>query len=284
MRNILALLFTAGLFCACAQEPSFLDKASTLYDLESGAPLTARQARKASGIYGQWESQLSGSPQSISFIRVRTDTYALDVLCGEGAEADSTSALCLRYGAVAGINGSYFNMQALSPITFIKDNGVQVGCSASREAFRTNGTVYVLQDGFTIDAGVDTTAVCWEAMGGGPILIDEGDVLSYPENTPGDNFYGVRHPRSLVGADAKGCLWLVVVDGRAEKAYGMTIGELTQLACIMGLTDALNLDGGGSSTLWTLPGGVISHPSDNRRFDAYGQRRVPNVLALKKRN
>lgn len=75
-----------------------------------------------------------------------------------------------------------------------------------------------------------------------------------------------------------------VLTARKADAAGMTIGELTVLACLIGLTDALNLDGGGSSTLWTLPGGVLNHPCDNKRFDAYGQRRVPNVLALKKGN
>lgn len=278
------ILLGAALLCACQPEPHFFDGADNLYNLENGAVLTAKKARKAPGVYGQLQTDLFGQPQAISFVRVRPDAYGIDILCGEGEQADSTSALCLRYGAVAGINGSYFNMGALTPQTFIKDDGVQVGSPASRESFRTNGTVYVQQNGFSIDADVDTTAICWEAMGSCPILIDEGEISSYPEDKPNDNFYGVRHPRSLVGTDKEGYLWLVVVDGRNDEAAGMTIGELTVLACLIGLTDALNLDGGGSSTLWTLPGGVLNHPCDNGRFDAYGQRRVPNVLALKKGN
>ena len=61
----------------------------------------------------------------------------------------------------------------------------------------------------------------------------------------------------------------------------MTIAELTRLARELGLTDALNLDGGGSSTLWTLPAGVINHPSDNGVFDALGQRIIPNAIVVK---
>ena len=81
-----------------------------------------------------------------------------------------------------------------------------------------------------------------------------------------------------------GFIWLVVVDGRAKgKADGMTIEELTRLAAMMGLTDALNLDGGGSSTLWSSVAGVLNHPCDNHRFDHAGQRVVPNVISVKKR-
>jgi exopolysaccharide biosynthesis protein len=50
---------------------------------------------------------------------------------------------------------------------------------------------------------------------------------------------------------------------------------------MIGLTDALNLDGGGSSTLWTRSAGVLNHPSDNGRFDHFGQRVVPNIIAIR---
>ena len=77
-------------------------------------------------------------------------------------------------------------------------------------------------------------------------------------------------------------MWLVVVDGRFPgEAEGMTIAELTALAERLGLVEAINLDGGGSSTLWVLPEGVISHPSDNRIFDHEGQRIVPNAIVVR---
>ena len=61
----------------------------------------------------------------------------------------------------------------------------------------------------------------------------------------------------------------------------MTIAELTGLAQRLGLTNALNLDGGGSSTLWVLPEGVINHPSDNGSFDHAGERIVPNAIVVR---
>lgn len=67
---------------------------------------------------------------------------------------------------------------------------------------------------------------------------------------------------------------MAVIDGRAKgQAAGATIAETAYIARLLGLTDALNLDGGGSSALWTAQEGVVSHPSDNRRFDHAGRTR-----------
>ena len=61
----------------------------------------------------------------------------------------------------------------------------------------------------------------------------------------------------------------------------MTIAELTALSARLGLTEAINLDGGGSSTLWVLPAGVLNHPSDNGQFDHEGQRIIPNAVIVR---
>ena len=83
----------------------------------------------------------------------------------------------------------------------------------------------------------------------------------------------------MVGYTRRGMVYFVVVDGRFPgQAEGMTIGEMTQLAQWLGLWDAINLDGGGSSTLWTERTGVLNNPCDNRRFDHEGVRRVPNIV------
>ena len=57
--------------------------------------------------------------------------------------------------------------------------------------------------------------------------------------------------------------------------------ELQALAEAPGLYEAMNLDGGGSSTLWTSTDGVLNHPCDNKTFDNKGERIVPNILIVK---
>lgn len=59
-----------------------------------------------------------------------------------------------------------------------------------------------------------------------------------------------KHPRTLLGLDeSKNWLYLVVVEGRQFTFGGVTLDELAQFAQQLGLTKAINLDGGGSSTM-----------------------------------
>jgi len=75
-------------------------------------------------------------------------------------------------------------------------------------------------------------------------------------------FVEARHPRTLIGRDRDGDTWLVVVDGRQPgHSVGMSLPELTALSRRLGLVDALNLDGGGSSTM-VVKGAVVNRPSD----------------------
>ena len=90
------------------------------------------------------------------------------------------------------------------------------------------------------------------------------------------NFAAARHPRTAVGFDAGGgFLWLVVVDGRQlPRSAGMSLPELAELFLALGVEEALNLDGGGSSVM-TVGGRMVSSPSD-----ATGERPVGNSLWL----
>ena len=72
-----------------------------------------------------------------------------------------------------------------------------------------------------------------------------------------------RHPRTAIGVDASGFLYLLVVDGRSEKSLGMTLPELQAYVSQMGMTNAINLDGGGSSTL-VLRGTLMNVPAEGK--------------------
>jgi hypothetical protein len=107
------------------------------------------------------------------------------------------------------------------------------------------------------------------ALAGAPLLLANGRLLTNPANVN-------RAPRTAVGL-AGNTVWFVVVDGRRPaEAVGMSHHELAVLMQRLGCTDALNLDGGGSSTLW-YEGQVMNRPSDG------GPRPVGNALVLLKR-
>ena len=79
----------------------------------------------------------------------------------------------------------------------------------------------------------------------------------------------VRHPRTGAGVSKDGrTLWLVVVDGRQpEYSVGMTLPELGDLLIELGADDALNLDGGGSSSFVARNSAgewITNKPSDGK--------------------
>lgn len=96
----------------------------------------------------------------------------------------------------------------------------------------------------------------------------EAERLSSP------TFVTSRHPRTLIGVDRRGDIWLAVVDGRQASSVGMSFADLQRLADRLQLTDALNLDGGGSSTM-VVQGQVINQPSD-----ASGPRAVSDAIGV----
>lgn len=112
------------------------------------------------------------------------------------------------------------------------------------------------------------------------MLVRDGRSVEYDSE---DSFYARRHPRTLIGKRADGTVVMAVIDGRFKgQADGTTIAETAYIARQLGLVDALNLDGGGSSTLWTAQEGVLNHPYDNKRFDHEGERGVPNSIVIRR--
>ena len=73
---------------------------------------------------------------------------------------------------------------------------------------------------------------------------------------------------------------MVTVDGRSEESGGIGLEDLAKILLELGATDAMNLDGGGSSTMF-LDGKVVNNPSDKE-----GERRVGDAIpvSLRKKN
>jgi hypothetical protein len=133
--------------------------------------------------------------------------------------------------------------------------------------------VQVIVDGPVADTpNVDTHAD--EVVGGFPELLRAGRAMLGEQNVVA-SFGASRHPRTALGWTPDGRLLLVVVDGRQpEYSAGMSLDELTWLFQRLGASDALNLDGGGSSAM-VVDGAVVNRPSDRE-----GERAVGNALAL----
>lgn len=115
-------------------------------------------------------------------------------------------------------------------------------------------------------------------IGGWPRLLRDGVDVSADapaeEGTLSRNAE-VRHPRSAIGFSRdSSTLFLVAVDGRQEASAGMTLTELAAMLRRLGAWNAMNFDGGGSTTM-VIGGAVVNRPSDQT-----GERAVGNVLAV----
>ena len=235
---------------------------------------------------GYAQLPIFGSVQSISVIRYPMKKVRTCIANDSAAEADSTSALALRHGGFAAINASYFNVKTLYPTTYVKDDGKQEGLTTPPELYRVDGLVAV-KNGKTVKIfASDTLSYAEKAKGfreaiaGGPVLLKDGREAR--DVWPHLSFYYKRHPRTVIGTTSDGWTYLIVIDGRFPgQGIGTTIHETAEICRMFGLCDALNLDGGGSSVLWTKEFGTVSHPYDNKRFDHFGQRVVPNVVYIK---
>ena len=148
---------------------------------------------------------------------------------------------------------------------------------AALEALRPGATVDLETRYLPVEGRADDWALATEIVGGAGLLLYDGRVTSdWTIENLAAGFSETRHPRTMVGTDAAGSLWLVTVDGRQPAlSAGMTLEELRDLARRLELVNALNLDGGGSTTMW-VGGQVVNSPSD-----AAGPRKVSDALVVR---
>jgi hypothetical protein len=142
----------------------------------------------------------------------------------------------------------------------------------------TPGTRVGLQTDLVSDFGTPASAfaAAQDIVGGAGLLVHEGKVIAdWKVERLREGFDTERHPRTIIGRDEGGRIWLITVDGRNDTiSLGMRFAELQRLALRVGLRDGLNLDGGGSTTM-VVRGKIVNHPSDKT-----GPRKVSDSLLV----
>ena len=123
-----------------------------------------------------------------------------------------------------------------------------------------------------------------EAIGGFPVLVRDSVEVPGLDSAGAPNFAPVRHPRTIIGVAARGRrLLLITIDGR-QPGYsaGTTNRESAAVALALGATEAINLDGGGSTAMAVARYRNDSMTVDvvNRPSDPQGERAVGNALVV----
>ena len=302
---------------------------------------------------------LFASVQDVSVIEIDPRRYKFRVADHKGLKR--TSELAIEAGAVAAMNGTFYDMKKGGSVCYLQIDGVVADTTKGKDMkVRTNGAVVIKKGklsvepwnqekecayrrrfiqgqylskespaGFSDDKrgdgpedrhtsktkhsasdnafrsgnglGVIRSQNNVSVMATMPLLIKDGYAVELPYYK---GFSDKRHPRSVV-FEKDGKICLMVIDGRSKgNAAGMTLDEVQRYLLSIdggkGCLNAVNLDGGGSSTLWINPNskastsqassvpevalktvtGVINHPSDNGKFDHKGERRVANSIIV----
>jgi len=204
------------------------------------------------------------------------------------SEMKQTSLISREHQALASINGSFYNMKEGFSVCYL-GKGKEVIDTTEQHLFkRCTGAVYVHKK--------KTRILPWNkeienkykqkkgaTLASGPLLRLAGKDV---RNDGNDSFNKTKHPRSAIFTTKDKKTVFITVDGRRKgNATGVSIAELIHLIRILGGHDALNLDGGGSTTLWMKDGpenGVLNSPSDNKKFDHQGERKIPNIIYVYK--
>lgn len=234
---------------------------------------------------GSAQLTIFDAPQFISIVKYPMKRFKTSIISCPEEKRGATDVIAQQNGARIACNGSYFNMRKLTPVTFFSIDGEVLGETTPGEKFRVTGAVTVSKNGKKVtiehcDSTLTETlrTKFYAVLASGPILIKNGVTL--PTSTNG-SFFTSRHPRTIIGVK-DGYVYMVDIDGRFKgQAVGATIPETAAVARYLGLKEALNLDGGGSSTVWTDKTGVLNHPNDNGKWDHAGCRKVPNLIIAK---
>lgn len=237
--------------------------------------ITHRSIRAARG---PWAIEVLESPLD----RCTSVLAVKGVSAAEGRERTSVllSRLADTVSVIGGVNADFFSFTPPGvPTGALVARGIMLSPPSNRPVFTIDSTgaphIMVLHLGETGLAPFHPL----EAVGGQPVIVRDGEVTAAATDT--NAFATTRHPRTAVGVTRSGHLLLVVVDGRqAPYSVGMSLAELAQLMRALGAQDALNLDGGGSTTMVARDPAsgeiqIVNHPSDKE-----GERAVGDALAV----
>lgn len=230
-------------------------------------------------------NSLFGANQNITILDIQVKGRIRLKLGYEKQVLKPTSEFGKSAGAVAALNGTFFDVKNGGSVDYIKVNDSvispnRLGKNNTRSP-RQNAALVIRKGRLQVakwdgSANWESTLKASDVMVAGPLLV----LHRQPEIIDTGSFNRLRHPRSAIAVLGKKRVLFITVDGRHENSAGMSLFELRQVLLWLKAKEGINLDGGGSTTLWTYNEGILNYPSDNKKWDHEGERKVANVVLV----
>lgn len=236
-------------------------------------------------------SNLYNANQNISILEIkRPKSYQFRIAFNQ-KNLETTSTLALNNRAVAAINGNFFDTKRGGSVDFLKVNNQIVCKNQLSNGFRNfhqkaaivikKGKIFIEKYNHFNDWEMRLSAN--NIMVSGPLLVFNNNLEYIDESAFNKN----RHPRSVLAITKSNHVLMITIDGRHANAAGMSLHEVQKILSWLEVKSAINLDGGGSTTLFVagqLPNGIVNYPCDNKTWDHFGERNVANIIFLTKKN
>ena len=234
-----------------------------------------------------FEGNVFRSNQTVSILEIQQKRSTRFSFGYEEKLLRNTSDFGIKSAAVAAINGTFFDTKNGGSVDYLKVNNKIINQSQfpnNKRAFHQKAAIVIMRNKVHIKKWDETAN--WEnnlpdsdVMVSGPLLLFENqfqnlDTIAFNKN---------RHPRSIVAYSKKAKIFLITVDGRDKNAQGMSLFEVQKMLQWLDVYSGINLDGGGSTTLWVKnqpENGIVNYPCDNKIWDKAGERKVANVLMV----
>lgn len=232
---------------------------------DSNTSITLKQYRAYdSDIY---VADVTVSDVSVLKTALANNTYGRNI-------TDTTSNMAKENNAILAINGDYYGARQAGYV--IRNGNLYRNTSGDRDDLVITNTgefEFVSENETTAEALLQSGA--YQVLSFGPVLLEDGEI-SVGENEE-VGMAMASNPRTAIGYLGNNHYVFVVSDGRTSESAGLSLYELATFMKELGVTDAYNLDGGGSSTM-VFKGEIINNPTTNGRSNQ--ERSVSDIVYI----